>query len=37
VALKCTINAGFGESVLEQMARCDTHVQRKSLAIGSHV
>ena len=35
VTLKCPVDAGFGESVLEQVTRGDPHVQGKRLAIGS--
>src|SRR6266567_3879545 len=36
VPLKCPINAGFSESMLEEMARGDTHVESKALAIRGH-
>ena len=34
--LKGAINAGLGESVLEEMARGDPHVESKALAIRRH-
>jgi hypothetical protein len=37
MALKRTVNTGFGKSMLEQMTRGDSHVQGKGLAMGRHV